>query len=155
MRHIVESVEEMYYRREPTGEVIVDEVVDAVRKTKTQRASDIALLLDVEHRLLNDAFKMLTGMNLSTMIFEWRMLQAKELLDRKDLSVQEVANRCGFKQQKNLILAFRRRWGTTPQAYRTGKLIRNSNYVVNKDPRSRKNALDVAKEHLSQTSIGR
>jgi AraC-like DNA-binding protein len=129
--------------------------VDAVRKTKTQRASDIALLLDVEHRLLNDAFKMLTGMNLSTMIIEWRMLQAKELLDRKDLSVQEVANRCGFKQQKNLILAFRRRWGTTPQAYRTGKLIRNSNYVVNKDPRSRKNALDVAKEHLSQTSIGR
>ena len=155
MKHIVESGEEMYYRREPTGEVIVDEVVDAVRKTKTQRASDIALLLDVEHRLLNDAFKMLTGMNLSTMIFEWRMLQAKELLDRKDLSVQEVANRCGFKQQKNLILAFRRRWGTTPQAYRTGKLIRNSNYVVNKDPRSRKNALDVAKEHLSQTSIGR
>ena len=155
MKHIVESVEEMYYRREPTGEVIVDEVVDAVRKTKTQRASDIALLLDVEHRLLNDAFKMLTGMNLSTMIFEWRMLQAKELLDRKDLSVQEVANRCGFKQQKNLILAFRRRWGTTPQAYRTGKLIRNSNYVVNKDPRSRKNALDVAKEHLSQISIGR
>ena len=155
MKHIVESVEEMYYRREPTGEVIVDEVVDAVRKTKTQRASDIALLLDVEHRLLNDAFKMLTGMNLSTMIIEWRMLQAKELLDRKDLSVQEVANRCGFKQQKNLILAFRRRWGTTPQAYRTGKLIRNSNYVVNKDPRSRKNALDVAKEHLSQTSIGK
>ena len=155
MKHIVESVEEMYYRREPTGEVIVDEVVDAVRKTKTQRASDIALLLDVEHRLLNDAFKVLTGMNLSTMIFEWRMLQAKELLDRKDLSVQEVANRCGFKQQKNLILAFRRRWGTTPQAYRTGKLIRNSNYVVNKDPRSRKNALDVAKEHLSQTSIGK
>ena len=90
MKHIVESVEEMYYRREPTGEVIVDEVVDAVRKTKTQRASDIALLLDVEHRLLNDAFKMLTGMNLSTMIIEWRMLQAKELLDRKDLSVQEV-----------------------------------------------------------------
>ena len=152
MKHIVESVEEMYYRREPTGEVIVDEVVDAVRKTKTQRASDIALLLDVEHRLLNDAFKMLTGMNLSTMIFEWRMLQAKELLDRKDLSVQEVANRCGFKQQKNLILAFRRRWGTTPQAYRTGKLIRNSNYVVNKDPRSRKNALDIAKEHLLRTS---
>jgi AraC-like DNA-binding protein len=150
MKHIVESVEEMYYRREPTGEVIVDEVLDAVRKTKTQRASDIALLLDVEHRLLNDAFKMLTGMNLSTMIIEWRMLQAKELLDRKDLTVQEVANRCGFKQQKNLILAFRRRWGTTPQAYRTGKLIRNSNYVVNKDPRSRKNALDVAKEHLSR-----
>ena len=155
MKHIVESVEELYNRKEATGEVIVDAVVDAVRKTMTQRASDIALLLDVEHRQLNDAFKMLTGMNLSTMIIEWRMLQAKELLDRKDLSVQEVANRCGFKQQKNLILAFRRRYGTTPMAYRTGKLLRNSNYVVNKDYLSRKTALDIAKEHLSQTSIGR
>ena len=150
MKHIVESVEEMYHAREPTGEVIVDAVVDAVRKTRTQRSSDIALLLDVEHRQLNDAFKMLTGMNLSTMIIEWRMMQAKDLLDDKSLSVTEVAHRCGFKRQKNLILAFRRRWGTTPQAYRTGKLLRNGNYVVNKDYHSRKTALDIAKEHLSQ-----
>ncbi|MBO4754103.1 MAG: hypothetical protein J5543_05880, partial [Bacteroidales bacterium] len=56
----------------------------------------------------------------------------------------------GFRQKKNLILAFRRRWGTTPNAYRTGKLLRNSNYVVNKDYHTRKNALDIAKEHLSQ-----
>ena len=93
---------------------------------------------------------MLTGMNLSTMIIEWRMMQAKDLLDDKSLSVLEVAHRCGFKRQKNLILAFRRRWGTTPQAYRTGKLLRNGNYVVNKDYHSRKTALDIAKEHLSQ-----
>ena len=150
MKHIVESVEEMYHAREPTGEVIVDAVVDAVRKTRTQRSSDIALLLDVEHRQLNDAFKMLTGMNLSTMIIEWRMMQAKDLLDDKSLSVQAVALRCGFRRKKNLILAFRRRWGTTPNAYRTGKLLRNCNYVVNKDYHTRKNALDIAKEHLSQ-----
>ena len=93
MKHIVESVEEMYHAREPTGEVIVDAVIDAVRKTRTQRSSDIALLLDVEHRQLNDAFKMLTGMNLSTMIIEWRMMQAKDLLDDKSLSVTEVAHR--------------------------------------------------------------
>ena len=153
MKHIVESVEEMYHAREPTGEVIIDAVVDAVRKTRTQRSSDIALLLDVEHRMLNDAFKMLTGMNLSTMIIEWRMMQAKDLLDDKSLSVLEVAHRCGFKRQKNLILAFRRRWGTTPQAYRTGKLLRNSNYVVNKDYHTRKTALDIAKEHLSRIDV--
>jgi len=150
MKHIVESVEELYHAREPTGEVIIDEVVNTVRRTRTQRSSDIALLLEVEHRLLNDAFKLLTGMNLSTMIIEWRMLQAKDLLDDKSLSVQEVARRCGFMRKKNLILAFRRRWGTTPYAYRTGKLLRNSNYAVNKDHHSRKNALRIAREHLSQ-----
>ena len=152
MKHIVESVEEMYHAMVPFGEVIIDAVLDAVRKTRTQSAGDIALLLDADRRLLNDAFLLLTGMNLSTLIVEWRMMQAKDLLDDKSLSVQEVAYRCGFKQQKNLILAFRRRWGTTPQAYRTGKLLRNSNYVVNKDYQTRKHALDIAKEHLSQTS---
>ncbi len=151
MKHIVESVEEMYHAMVPFGEVIIDAVLDAVRKTRTQSAGDIALLLDADRRLLNDAFLLLTGMNLSTLIVEWRMMQAKDLLDDKSLSVQEVAYRCGFKQQKNLILAFRRRWGTTPQVYRTGKLPRNSNYLVNKNYRSRKNALEVAKEHLSQT----
>ena len=150
MKHIVESVEAMYHAMVPFGEVIIDAVLDAVRKTRTQSAGDIALLLDADRRLLNDAFLLLTGMNLSTMIIEWRMMQAKDLLDDKGMSVLEVAHRCGFKRQKNLILAFRRRWGTTPQAYRTGKLLRNGNYVVNKDYHTRKTALDIAKEHLDE-----
>ncbi len=150
MKHIVESVEELYHARQPTGEMIIDAVTDAIRKTTTQRSGDIALLLDADHRQLNDAFKLLTGMNLSTLIVEWRMLQARDLLDDRSLTVKQVAHRCGFRQQKNLILAFRRRWGTTPQAYRTGRLLRNSNYVVNRDYHTRKAALDIAREHLSQ-----
>ena len=151
MKHIAESVEELYNSTKPFGEIIIDAVVEAIRKTSTQRSGDIALLLDADHRMLNDAFKLLTGMNLSTLVVEWRMLQARDLLDDRSLTVQEVAHRCGFRQQKNLILAFRRRWGTTPQAFRTGRLLRNSNYVVNRDYHSRKAALDIAREHLSRT----
>ena len=47
MKHIVESVEEMYHAMVPFGEVIIDAVLDAIRKTRTQSAGDIALLLDV------------------------------------------------------------------------------------------------------------
>jgi transcriptional regulator GlxA family with amidase domain len=143
MKHIIENVEELYHAREPTGEIIIDAVVDLVRKTRTQKAGDIALLLDVNRRNLSIAFELLTGIPLDTLLREWRMLQARDMLDDKSLSVQDVANKCGFKQQKNLIIAFRRRWGTTPQAYRTGKLNKNSNYVVNKDYRSRRKALSI------------
>ncbi len=122
-------------------------VVDLLRKTKTLVAGDIALLMNVDRRNLSIAVELLTGIPLNTMVLEWRMLQARDLLDDKSLSVQEVANRCGFKQQKNLIMAFRRRWGITPLAYRTGKLLRNSNYVVNRDYNSRKNALQKMKEY--------
>ena len=34
MKHIVESVEEMYHARQPTGEVIVDEVINILRNYK-------------------------------------------------------------------------------------------------------------------------
>ncbi len=141
MKHVIENIEELYRAKEPTGELIIDEVVEAVRKTMTQKASDIALLLDVDRRSLSIAFELLTGITLDAMLLEWRMLQARDLLNDKNLSISEVANRCGFKRPKNLIIAFRHRWGTTPNAYRTGKLNRNSNYVVNKDYHSRKNAL--------------
>lgn len=150
MKHIVESVEEMYHAMVPFGEVIIDAVLDAVRKNRTQSTGDIALLLDTDRQLLNDAFLLLSGINLSTMIIEWRIMQAKDLLDDKSLPVLEVTHRCGIKHQKNLILAFRRRWGTTTNAYRIGKLLRNSNYVFNRDHHTRKTALDIAKEHLSQ-----
>ncbi len=55
---------------------------------------------------------MLTGIPLNDMVLEWRMLHAKELLDNKSLSLRDVATRCGFRRNKNLIIAFRRRWGT-------------------------------------------
>ncbi len=137
MRKMMESVEELYRMDEATGEVIVDEVVRALRKSSTQWAGDIAILLNVDRRSLSIAFELLTGMPLNKMVREWRLLQARDLLSDMSLSVQEVANRCGFKQQKNLITAFRKRFGTTPYAFRTGKIIRNSNYLINRQTRKR------------------
>ncbi len=125
----------------PTGEAIIDEVVNLLRRTKTKSAADIALHMEVLLRDLSIAIKMLTGIPLNDMVLEWRMLQAKDLLDDKSLSLRVVADRCGFRRNKNLIIAFRRRWGTTPQAYRTGRLRRNCNYVVNRDNCRRLDAL--------------
>lgn len=146
MKHIVESVEELYKKEEPTGEAIIDEVVSQLRRTKTQRAADIALLMDVRRRDLSIAIELLTGIPLNDIVLEWRMLQAKDLLDDMSLSIGDVADRCGFRHSKNLIIAFRRRWGTTPQAYRTGSLSRNRNYMANRDGRSRQNALRRTRE---------
>ena len=42
MKHIVESVEEMYHARQPTGEVIVDEVINILRHYKLIYPEDVA-----------------------------------------------------------------------------------------------------------------
>ncbi len=94
MKHIVESVEEMYHAREPTGEVIIDEVVNAIRCTVTHRSEDIALLLDVDQRELWNSVHMLTGMRLNDIILHWRVLQAKEKWD---------ANHAIFQEYKEII----------------------------------------------------
>ena len=52
--------------------------------------------------------------------------------------------------QKQASLCEGRRRDTTPYAYRTGKLLHNGNFTVNKDYHTRKNALNIAKDHLSQ-----
>ena len=96
MKHIVESVEEMYHAREPTGEMIIDEVVNAIRCTNTHRSEDIALLLDVDQRELWHSVHMLTGMRLNDIILHWRVLQARDLWDAK---------RAGFKNYKEFAKA--------------------------------------------------
>jgi AraC-like DNA-binding protein len=78
------NLEELYNRKgEPTGELIIDAVIDAIRNSKTHRSEDIALLLNVEPRALTFAVQMLTGVRLKEFILHWRVLQAKEMWDGK------------------------------------------------------------------------
>ena len=84
------SVEELYNRKgEPTGEIIIDEVIEAIRTTKTHKSEDIALLLDVDQRALWFAVQLLTGMRLNDIVLHWRVLQAKEKWDEKIVKYQE------------------------------------------------------------------
>ncbi len=78
------NVEELYNRRrEPTGELIIDAVIEALRFTKTTRSDDIALFIGVSAYALRSAVQMLTGITLKDFVLRWRLLQAKELWDEK------------------------------------------------------------------------
>ena len=84
------NLEELYNRKgEPTGELIIDAVIDAIRNSKTHRSEDIALLLNVDQRALWFAVQLLTGMRLNDIVLHWRVLQAKEKWDEKMAKYQE------------------------------------------------------------------
>ena len=116
MKHIVESVDAMYGRREPWGEVILDGVVDVLRRTNVYRPQDVALLLEVGRLELGVAVKMLTGMTLVEIIEGWRLRQAKELLTEAGFDfgkpgflpqlpqkeLLKVARRCGLNNVRSL-----------------------------------------------------
>ena len=80
MKPIVTSVEELYERKDGTGEVLLDEMAECLRKTRIIAVADLATLMDVNAHQLNMAVHLLTGMTTRDVINRWRLLQAQELL---------------------------------------------------------------------------
>ncbi len=127
MKHIVESVEEMYHAKVPYGEVIVDEVLNILRHYKLIYPEDVALLMDVKVRDLRSAWFMLTGTRLIDVITEWRLMQAQDAIRKKMDShlpdkpgkpairkiLSEVANRCGWRTERVMSNVFERYCGCT------------------------------------------
>ena len=63
------SVEELYKNRKtPTGELIMDALIEAINLSKTVHPGDIALLMDVDERALRYAVQLLTGMTLKDIL---------------------------------------------------------------------------------------
>ena len=136
------SVQELYAQQErETGEIIIDATVWAITHSTTREAEQIALLTGADRKKLTVALELLVGMPLKDMIDEWRMLQARDLCLQSDLSLDEVATRCGFGSYKGFAQAVQRRWGTTPYAIRTGHVINNSNYQLNRTANNRSRAV--------------
>ena len=80
MKPIIKTIEELYGRREATGEVILDEMVNCLRRTRIIAVADLAALMEVDAHQLNQAVHLLTGMTTRDVINRWRLLQAQDLL---------------------------------------------------------------------------
>ncbi|WP_164985394.1 MULTISPECIES: helix-turn-helix transcriptional regulator [unclassified Bosea (in: a-proteobacteria)] len=63
-------------------------------------------------------FKATTGLAPYAFVLELRMQRAEAELARSNLPIANLAARLGFASQSHFTAAFRRRRGTTPQAYR-------------------------------------
>jgi AraC family transcriptional regulator len=63
-------------------------------------------------------FRATTGMTPHRYVLRRRVERARQLLEQVELSIAEVAFRCGFSSQAHLTLAFRNEFGITPAEYR-------------------------------------
>lgn len=85
------------------GELRVDEVVREV---------------GISRRSLEKRFKEWAGRGIYEEIQRVRLERAAELLARTDLRLGEIAERCGYVEQRRLSEAFRKRFGMSPRDYR-------------------------------------
>src|SRR5689334_5396553 len=79
----------------------------------------------MSRRTFDRRFRTLTGSAPLQWLITQRVLQAQRLLETSELSVDDVARRCGFRSPVALRGHFRRQLGVSPAAYRTGYRARH------------------------------
>ena len=67
---------------------------------------------------LNRKIKSITGLSSLAYLLHIRMEWARQMLLSADISVGEIAEKCGFSDQSHFTRTFKQRYGTTPTQYR-------------------------------------
>jgi len=106
-----------------------DAVVQALRYIRTHAfreivVQDILREVPISRRSLEIQFRRYLGRSPAEEIRRVRLEKGLELLGRSDLSVAEIASACGFANGTRFGVAFRKRFGQTPLAYRK-QLVRS------------------------------
>jgi LacI family transcriptional regulator len=101
-----------------------DENVSAAMTLIHERAADGLTLKEllrhvpVSRRWLGVRFKQIVGRTASQEIRRLRLERVRDLLLSTDLTVQQIATRCGFSRSENLTRFFRDGYGVPPETYR-------------------------------------
>lgn len=85
------------------------------------RICDLAGLINRNEQYFCRFFKRAIGSTPVSYLNEYRIKQARRLLEETDLPVMEVCLECGFNNLGNFLREFRRHTGTTPLQYRKEK----------------------------------
>jgi LacI family transcriptional regulator len=84
----------------------------------TIKARDVVAATSISRRSLEGRFNKLINRTLHEEIWRAHFDLAMRLLSSSDLSLQEVAERSGFRTASALVNLFRQRMGMTPKEYR-------------------------------------
>jgi AraC-like DNA-binding protein len=123
-RLLTEAMEE-YYGGEPSPKQYPAWVREAAavlseRCAEEVRVSELATRFYMEQSSFTRRFKGYTGKTPKEYQINCRMERATALLLGSDLSLSEIAARCGFASHSFFTKTFKRLYGITPTAYRLG-----------------------------------
>ncbi|NIB42429.1 helix-turn-helix transcriptional regulator [Pseudomaricurvus alkylphenolicus] len=83
--------------------------------------AELSAMVGLNRRKLTEGFKQAFGETVAVYALEVRMRKGYQLLNETQLSVQEIAEYCGYGHPHNFTIAFQRRFGCSPSQIRQQK----------------------------------
>lgn len=105
----------------PADREFLSRLTDVIYAHLAERALSSGLLADklcMSQSQLNRKVKSITGFSTAEYILQMRMERARRLLASTEISVGEIAARCGFEDQSHFTRSFKAIFGLTPTQYR-------------------------------------
>lgn len=103
-----------------TGIVHLDNAIKYINAhfTNDITVNDVSLATNVSKVYLQKLFKSKYNKTVHEVIMDKRLDQAKYMLEHSNLSISDIAKRCGFSSAEHLRNVFKQSLGTSPLAYR-------------------------------------
>ena len=79
---------------------------------------ELAKMAGLNRNKLNEQFRLLFGDTVFSWLREQRLQNARQLLDDSQISVQAIAETCGYVSPPQFSRAFKQRFGLSPSEYR-------------------------------------
>ena len=102
---------------------LVEEVISYINEHSNEKLTNkiIGELFAIHQNHVNTLVKKKTGYTLHNYLVMRRISKALEMIDKTDLPMCTISERCGFTESKNFIRLFKNTVGTTPHQYRKRK----------------------------------
>ncbi|MEO0519906.1 MAG: AraC family transcriptional regulator [Cyanobacteria bacterium P01_A01_bin.116] len=107
-RLLASDVDRIYYAREILKKNI----------TQPPSLSELARQVQLNERKLKQGFRQVMGTTVFGYLCQYRMEQAKQLLQTGNVSVQETAKSVGYASRSSFVAAFKKQFNVTPSYYR-------------------------------------
>jgi AraC-like DNA-binding protein len=117
--------------------------------------TSLARIASLSRSVFSQRFASSVGMPPARYVARWRMHLATTFLRANQLTVGQVAERLGYSSESSFSRTFKRLMGTSPIAFRGGRIVRNSKRSVMDSPHHRgKNQHPHAVDDSSPVWVG-
>ena len=113
------NIEQCPFLVDDTNVIKIRKAKDIIiaRMTEPPSLQELSEEIGLNIKKLKEGFKQIYGDTVYSFLFDYKMEVARKLLESTDYNVNEVGLKVGYSTSSHFIVAFKKKYGTTPKKY--------------------------------------